>query len=134
LVSGLASSPKSGRYFLSLHVVALGPSEASKTFLSDCARTTRTNDRVHFVDFQLEASNGSQDRFAEIVFLTCRLTELFPDLVRIIALDMDLMIMDDISQLWEIDLEEHWLGAVPCLIDSDPIALRNDGVENGSKA
>ena len=40
------------------------------------------------------------------------LPELLPDVDRLLYLDSDLIVVDDLTPLWDVDLTGHWLGAV----------------------
>jgi UDP-glucose/galactose:(glucosyl)LPS alpha-1,2-glucosyl/galactosyltransferase len=40
------------------------------------------------------------------------LPELRPDVERVLYLDSDLIVVDSLAPLWELDLDDHWIGAV----------------------
>lgn len=50
--------------------------------------------------------------FPRVVWLRILLPELMPDATRVLYLDSDLIVTDDLCPLWATDLGEHLLGAV----------------------
>lgn len=45
------------------------------------------------------------------------LPELLPDVERLLYLDADLIVLDSLAPLWEVDLGEHYLGAVTNVLE-----------------
>ena len=46
-----------------------------------------------------------------MVLMKAALHRIFPDLDRILMLDCDTIVRADVGDLWDLDLEGHWLGA-----------------------
>lgn len=63
----------------------------------------------------MEGFGGTQN-FPSMVWLRVLLPALLPDVERVLYLDADLVVIDDIAPLWETDLGDHLFGAVtnPC--------------------
>jgi lipopolysaccharide biosynthesis glycosyltransferase len=45
------------------------------------------------------------------------LPELLPDVQRVLYLDADLIVLDSLAPLWELDLDDHYLGAVTNVLE-----------------
>lgn len=50
--------------------------------------------------------------FTYMALLRVCYTKLFPDLDKVLQLDVDTLVLDDISGLWDVDLEGQWYAAV----------------------
>ena len=48
-----------------------------------------------------------------MVLLRAAFTKIFPDLDRILTIDVDTLVRDNISNLWDLDLTDYYLAAVP---------------------
>jgi len=48
-----------------------------------------------------------------MVLLRVAFTKIFPDLDRILTIDVDTLVRDNISSLWDLDLTDYYLAAVP---------------------
>lgn len=60
------------------------------------------------------AAAPHRGRFPRQAAYPILLPELLPSSVeRVLFLDVDLLVMDDVSELWETDLEDHVFGAAP---------------------
>jgi len=46
-----------------------------------------------------------------MVLIRAALTKIFPDLDRILTLDVDTLVRDNISHLWDMDLDDYYLAA-----------------------
>jgi len=47
-----------------------------------------------------------------MVLLRAAYTKIFPQLDRILSIDMDTIVNENISNLWELDLTEYYIAAV----------------------
>lgn len=47
-----------------------------------------------------------------MILLKTAFTKLFPDLDKILALDVDTIVVNNISKLWELDLNDYYVAAV----------------------
>ncbi len=65
-----------------------------------------------------------------IGLIRAALTKVFPDIDRILSIDCDTIVIDDISELWDIDLEGCYFAAVkePHLSNASHILYTNVGV------
>lgn len=46
-----------------------------------------------------------------MVLIRAALPKIFPDLDRILTLDVDTLVRDNISHLWDMDLDDYYLAA-----------------------
>jgi lipopolysaccharide biosynthesis glycosyltransferase len=118
------------RWPLDLHVLASDfPSEAQAKVLGSIP--TRAA-RVRWVTVDLEAFRDlSPGEFiSKMIFARLLIPQLFPASVsRVLYLDTDVLVLDDLAPLWELDLEGAALGAV--LDALDPLLEHGGpGVEN----
>ena len=51
-------------------------------------------------------------RWSYMILLRACYTKLFPDLDRILSMDNDTLVLSDISELWDIDLDDYYFAAV----------------------
>lgn len=51
--------------------------------------------------------------FTYVCLLRVALTKLLPDVDQVLSLDDDIIVADDISPMWDVDLTGKWLAAVP---------------------
>lgn len=58
-------------------------------------------------------SPNFRNEYAFICLVRTALSKLFPDLDRILSLDADTIITRDISDLWDLDMDEHYVAGVP---------------------
>jgi len=77
--------------------------------LPSCCETVNVSGQTFFTD----ASPNWNSWFKWIVMMRCTYAKLFPELDRILQLDVDTIICDDLSPLWEIDLTGKYFAAVP---------------------
>ena len=54
---------------------------------------------------------NAKTHFTKMAMVRVCYTELLPDVERVLQLDVDTVIMDDISPLWDIDLDGKWFAA-----------------------
>ena len=62
--------------------------------------------------FSLDGPN-IKARCSYMVLLRAAFTKLFPDLDKILSIDNDIIINENISNLWDIDLENYYFAGVP---------------------
>ncbi len=109
---------------LAIHVLCVEVDDAGRQCL---ARTVAPyaldpeNDQLvtlRCVEHVLEGNPQGKARWLQLVSLKMHLPTLLPELDRAIFLDSDIVVVGDLSPLWQTDLEGCWLGAVPCVLDS----------------
>lgn len=61
-------------------------------------------------------------RFTYMAMMRAALAKELPDLDRILSLDVDTLVVDDISHLWDVELDDYYLASV-----QEPAASRNHG-------
>ena len=66
----------------------------------------------HEIDDRNVADFPARHRFTPAMWYRLFLPELLPDIDRVLYLDADTLAVDSLAPLWEIDLGEHWVGAV----------------------
>lgn len=87
---------------------------------------------VHDVDGSLVADLPEVDRFGRIVWLRFVLEQVVPHSVdRVLYLDADTLVVDDLTELATVDLGGTGLGAVPnVMLPADEERLRSLGLEH----
>lgn len=53
------------------------------------------------------------DNWTYMVLLRLVYAKMFPNLKRILSLDIDTIVQEDISSIWEYDIDDYYLAAVP---------------------
>lgn len=110
---------------LAIHVVCIEVDEAGKTFLRQAVTPYAASGvTLRCVDHALAGKPQGKLRWLKLVSLKLHLPDILPDLNRVIFLDSDIVVVDDLSPLWQTDLENHWMGVVPCVLDH-PHCLSN---------
>lgn len=69
--------------------------------------------------FPPEGANSSC-RWTYMALLKCALSKLFPRLDKMLVLDCDTIVEDDLSHLWELDMTDYYYAAVPQIITTVP--------------
>jgi len=124
LITSFERSLNSKVYRLRIFFVSHGLDARNRELLRRASVSDTLEVQTDIVDCPLAATDPDQRRI-ELFTLRLRFAEILPHLDRILFLDSDILVMDDISKLWEIDLRDHWLGAAACLVSSDEACLRN---------
>lgn len=85
----------------------------------------------------MEGFSGTRN-FPPVVWARVLLPSLLPDVDRVLYLDADVIVTDDLAPLWEVDLGDHLFGAVtnPCYPGLPPskelgLARREDYLNSG---
>lgn len=126
LVTAFEKSGSRSDYALAVHVVCIEVDAAGKALMARAAHGDREGTEVSFasVDHVLPGNPQGKLRWVQLVSLKIHLPDILPNLDRVIFLDSDIVVVEDITPLWNSDLEGHWMGVVPCLLD-DPRGLKN---------
>lgn len=126
LVAEFEKSSSSREYALSIFVICIDVIKEGKDDLIRAALADSDTSEISITlaDHALEGNPQGKLRWKLLVSLKLHLTDIFPNLKKAIFLDSDIVVVDDISKLWQIDLEGHWMGVVPCLFDN-PACLKN---------
>lgn len=112
---------------LHIHMVCIDVDAAGKSGLAAIVAAhagAATHVTVHCVEHHLPPTLQGRQRWLQLVSLKLHLAQLLPQLERVIFLDSDIVVVGDILPLWQVDLQGHWLAAVPCLLDH-PGNLKN---------
>jgi len=74
----------------------------------------REGGRISFIRVPDERVEGlpTKDFTRKATWYRIFLPELLPDVERILYLDADLIVLDEVAPLWELDLAGHWVAAV----------------------
>lgn len=112
-------------YALAIHVVCIEVDEAGKHVMAQAAAPYAAHGvTLCCVDHVLEGNPQGKTRWLKLVSLKLHLADILPELDRAIFLDSDLVVLGDLSPLWQTDLENHWMAVVPCVLDH-PRCLSN---------
>ncbi|MFA5938154.1 MAG: glycosyltransferase family 8 protein [Sinimarinibacterium sp.] len=127
LHSALRSSPSSRFSVRVLHATPIAQSERAR--LHSVVEGLGSTLRFEYI---ADASCFPDGYFPRAVWLRILLPELMPDTARVLYLDSDLIVTDDLAPLWRTDLGDHLLGAVtnpfyPFMPDHPRLRL---GIEN----
>lgn len=111
-----------------------GLTQASVAALADVA--TRAGGQLSpltIADERIGCMPASQ-RFPRLTWYRVFLPDLFPHLTRMIYLDTDILVTGSLRELWETDLNRHWLGAVTNPLFADMARRVEDqlGIPNGA--
>lgn len=73
---------------------------------------------VHILDVSCQQwikrdSPNWRNEYAYICLVRCALAKIFPDLDMILSLDADTIITQDISELWDLNMDGYYLAGVP---------------------
>lgn len=124
LITAFSHSPNSQLYRLRIFFISHGLNAQNRALLARASASEAVEVETEIVDCPLSASKP-EDRRIELFTLRLRFPQLLPQLDRVLFLDSDILVVDDIAKLWQTDLHGHWLGAAACLVTSDEACLRN---------
>lgn len=124
LITAFARSLNSKTYRLRIFFISHGLNETHRALLDRSSASDSVEVRTEIVDCPLGAATPDERRI-ELFTLRLQFAQVLPHLDRVLFLDSDILVMDDIAKLWETDLKGHWLGAAACLVTSDEVCLRN---------
>lgn len=83
--------------------------DAFPEWLPPVIETVNVSDQTYF---RMDSENYNT-RFTYMSLMRVCYAKLFPKLDRILQLDVDTIVADDISPLWDVDMEGKWFAAVP---------------------
>lgn len=124
LIDAFSRSRQCPVYSLRLSFISHGLNETNRQLLLRACASDVVEVQFEVIDCPLQATRPD-DRRIELFTVRLRFPQILPHLDRILFLDSDILVLDDISRLWEIDLREHWLGAAACINTADEVCLRN---------
>ena len=106
---------KSDEYFYNIFILNTGIGEEN---LKTLGKYTQDNVRVSFVDVSNELKKIA-DKICLRDYYTCTtyfrffIPELFPDYDKVLYLDCDIVLLDDVANLYNHDIDNYLLGAIP---------------------
>jgi lipopolysaccharide biosynthesis glycosyltransferase len=104
---------------LEFHVLVDGVSERMRKRILDSLPHGSASIRWIEVDLDMFRDFSTISYISKITYARFLIPRIFPDTVsRVLYLDCDILVLDDLRALWETDLEGHVLGAVLDRIDS----------------
>lgn len=108
--------------FIEFYIISEGISDKNKKLIKESFQNITNNFSLKFAecDSSKEFSNVKLPATYHVKPSTCNrllVPRLFPGLKRAVYLDVDLIAMGDIAEIWHEDLGGHIFGAVPLLID-----------------
>lgn len=122
LARTLHDGPDRDRFTLDLTIVEIGFTESDKEALRRIVAAVDPRYQLTFVNYQLQRKlERCPYPYAEIVTLVYYLPELLPHLDRVIFLDADTLVLRSIAELWELDLEGHWIATTPAVLDDESL-------------
>nr|MBP9714475.1 hypothetical protein [Sterolibacterium sp.] len=135
LVSGFIRFSNLDIFALDIHIVCIDVDDAAKAMLQQAmqaalgtpttpGKAASTNIRLHCLDHTLPGNPQGKLRWVRLVSQKIHLPDILTDLDRVIFLDSDIVVVDDISTLWCTSLDGHWMAVVPCLL-GNPRNLMN---------
>jgi len=77
--------------------------------LPECVDTINVSQYIE--DTFFKTGPNYKTHFTPMVLVRACYCKLFPDVDKILSLDVDTVVMDDISPLWDIDLTDKWFAA-----------------------
>lgn len=111
----IASICENTKSFCDFYILDSGISDENKAVLADLQK--------HYTNFSIEFVNvNPQKYFAEFIasgYLSVAtynrflIADLYPNLNRVLYLDVDIIVSKDIKELFEKDIEDFCLGAIP---------------------
>lgn len=109
--------------FYNMYVLHHDITKANQNLLQDIV-SRRGNAELTFKDtgnflldhwnesFNSGSNQNGLDQFTVDAIIRCFAAQFFPELDKIIYSDVDVIFMDDISELWDVDLSNSYIGAV----------------------
>lgn len=76
--------------------------------LPDCVETINVSNQTYFC----KDGPNMNSHFTYMAMMRATYAKMFPDLDRILSLDVDTIVVDDISELWDVDLGDNYFAAV----------------------
>lgn len=119
LVRGFERGGRYEDHALDIYVIAVDLSGEVKKIISQCASSSVATTRVVFRDYELQGRYPfSRFKSIEVVTLFFFAPALLEELERVIYLDSDVLVIGDITDLWETDLRGRWVGVCDKVYDS----------------
>lgn len=115
---------------LAIYVVQINFSADQKNWLAKVVAQRSAEVKLHFYDYILANRFGKcAYKPIEIVTLVYYLPLFFPTLERAIFIDADTLLVEDIGELWRIDLDGHWIATTPCVFDQESLHIYNKSTQ-----
>lgn len=103
---------------LNFYIVQINFSEEQKKKLVNIIKSKNSTSKVFYYNYKkINRFNRCRHKSVEILTLCYYLPNFFPTLDRAIYIDADTLFLDDIKNLWNIDLEAHWIATNPCILN-----------------
>lgn len=117
LVDAFETGSHRNTHRLNVHVVNVGFSDDDRALLKRIARSEIAQVKLALIDYAL--TNRYPDALyphIELVTLKYRFPELLANIDRVIWIDADTLVLSDITELWDVDLDGHWIGTTNCVL------------------
>ena len=125
----------SGDYFYNIHILTTGLNEENKKALE---KLQTENSKIYFKDLteniiriRNRLDSTLRDYYTESIFYRIFIATLYPEYKKAIYLDCDIVLVDDISKMYNIDLEGNIFGVITDdVINTNPqfVIYAKDGV------
>lgn len=126
LLDKFLAGTKRAEYRLAIHVIAVGFSENANEILRKTVQSGGHSCDLNIVPYALtNRYPHAVYRYIELVTIKYRLPTLLPTVDRAIWLDADTLVVADITDLWETDLEGHWIGTTNCVLTKGSLRIFN---------
>lgn len=107
---------------LVVHVIQIDFSQEQKKRLHKIFSNQSSDAELKFYDYEIQNKfSRCQYKAVEIVTLVYYLPDFLVDIDRVIFIDADTMFLEDITDLWELDLGDHWIATTPCVLDDESL-------------
>lgn len=124
--SMLDSFNTTSQYNIDFYIVQINFSDKQKEKLTSLIEKKDLNNRIFYYDYKLSNKfNLSPYKPIEIVTLIYYLPIFFPTINKAIFVDSDTLFCADIKELWETNLDNHWIATTPCILSKDSLDSYN---------
>lgn len=113
-----------------IHVLCAGVSQGSKDKLGNIFDGVGALE-IEFHDMQLPTEEFLQEcliHISTVAYLRFDIPEILPHVSKALYLDADVIIADDLREMWEVDIDQYYCGAVenPFFERAESIGLRKE--------
>ncbi len=113
-VKSILNTSKSDSYF-KFYVLNTG---ISKPYIDKLSEFNTEKSDIEFIDVakrmhELGAAIHLRDYYTQAIYYRIFIPELFPQYDKILYLDSDIVLIDDVANLYNIDLGDNIIGAIP---------------------
>lgn len=120
--SMMSSMSDDGLSRLVVHVIQIDFSVEQKMWLQALMDRRNKNAKLIFYDYKIKNKFAKcKYKAVEIVTLVYYLPNFLQDVDRVIFVDADTLFLADISELWQLELEGHWIATTPGVLSDESL-------------